>query len=154
MQTPAGKGSKPNNQDIKIQQFDNDGADSEEKQVLFEQLQDAVNEIGDLKLMTKEMQDELDYGKQRENKLMFFLFILKEKGFPISEVFEDEIKDIPTTRFSTHFDDEYKTMYYQLKQERKAAKKQKRLEKEDGGFGIIRDEILALSPQTERVFSQ
>lgn len=54
------------------------------------------------------MQEELDYGKQRENKLMFFLFILKEKGYPISEVFEEEIKDIPTTRFSTHFDDEYK----------------------------------------------
>ncbi len=99
------------------------------------------------------MQEELDYGKQRENKLMFFLFILKEKGFPISEVFEDEIKDIPTTRFSTHFDDEYKQMYYQLKQERKALKKQQRLEKEDGGFGIIRDEIFAMSPQTERVFS-
>lgn len=65
------------------------------------------------------MQEELDYGKQRENKLMFFLFILKEKGFPISEVFEDEIKDIPTTRFSTHFDDEYKQMYFEIKQERK-----------------------------------
>ena len=99
------------------------------------------------------MKEELNYGKQRENKLMFFLFILKEKGFPISEVFEDEIKDIPTTRFSTHFDDEYKAMYFELKQERRAAKKLKKLEKEDGGFGIARDEILALSPQTERVFS-
>ena len=69
----------------------------------------------DLKVMVKELQEELDYGKQRENKLMFFLFILKEKGFPISEVFEKEIKDIPTTRFSTHFDDEYKTMYFELK---------------------------------------
>ena len=65
----------------------------------------------ELKIITKEMQEELDYGKQRENKLMFFLYILKEKGFPISEVFENEIKDIPTTRFSTHFDDEYKLMY-------------------------------------------
>lgn len=99
------------------------------------------------------MQEELDYGKQRENKLMFFLFILKEKGFPISEVFEDEIKDIPTTRFSTHFDDEYKQMYYQLKQERKHAKREKKLEKLDGGFGIERDELLGLSPLTERVFS-
>lgn len=42
---------------------------------------------------------------------MFFLFILKEKGFPISDVFESEIKDIPTTRFSTQFDDEYKQLY-------------------------------------------
>ena len=31
---------------------------------------------------------------------MFFLYVLKEQGFPISDVFENEIKDIPTTRFS------------------------------------------------------
>jgi len=31
---------------------------------------------------------------------MFFLYVLKEQGFPISDVFETEIKDIPTTRFS------------------------------------------------------
>ena len=83
---------------------------------------------------------------------MFFLFILKEKGFPISEVFENEIKDIPTTRFSTHFDDEYKQMYYAIRQERKQAKKEAKLEKING-FGIERDEILALSPLTERVFT-
>lgn len=68
--------------------------------------------------MVQDMQEELDYGKQRENKLMFFLYILKEKGLPVSEVFEDEIKEIPTTRFSTHFDDEYKTMYEELLRER------------------------------------
>jgi len=52
---------------------------------------------------------------------MFFLYILKEKGLPVSEVFEDEIKDIPTTRFSTHFDDEYKAMYEELQRERAKA---------------------------------
>lgn len=77
-----------------------------------EHLQEMVSENTDLKNVLHEMQEELDYGKQRENKLMFFLFILKEKGYPISEVFEHEIKDIPTTRFSTHFDDEYKQMYF------------------------------------------
>lgn len=39
---------------------------------------------------------------------MFFLYVLKEQGFPISDVFENDIKDIPTTRFSNQFDDEYK----------------------------------------------
>ena len=66
---------------------------------------------------------------------MFFLFILKEKGFPISEVFEDEIKDIPTTRFSTHFDDEYKSMYYDIKKERRERKREKKM----GGFGVDKD---------------
>lgn len=80
---------------------------------------------------------------------MFFLFVLKEKGFPISDVFEKEIKDIPTTRFSTHFDDEYKHIYFSIKQERRHAKKERELEKLDG-FGIERE---LLSPLTERVFT-
>jgi hypothetical protein len=33
-----------------------------------------------------------------------------------------------------------------LKQERKAAKKEKRLELKDGGFGIERDQIMMKSP--------
>jgi hypothetical protein len=33
------------------------------------------------------MKEDMDYGKQRENKLMFFLYVLKEEGFPISEIF-------------------------------------------------------------------
>ena len=79
---------------------------------------------------------------------MFFLFILKEKGFPISEVFENEIKDIPTTRFSCHFDDEYKAMYYQIKKE----KREKKKDKKRGGFGVDKDELKMNSPVSERVF--
>ncbi|CDW77231.1 UNKNOWN [Stylonychia lemnae] len=146
MRQPLNKGG---NKPIIIQNDDQ----SMEHQDMYEQLQEALNENNELKQIAKEMQEELDYGKQRENKLMFFLFILKEKGFPISEVFEEEIKDIPTTRFSTHFDDEYKQMYYQIKCERKEARKEKRLELINGGFGIQRDEVLALSPLTERVFT-
>ena len=79
--------------------------------------------------MMQEMQDEIDYGKQRENKLMFFLFILKQQGYPISEVFEQDIKEIPTSRFSKNFDDEYKLMYEQIKKEKKKKAKQNKLSK-------------------------
>ena len=72
---------------------------------------------------------------------MFFLYILKQMGYPISEVFEREIKDVPTSRFSKNFDDEYKLMHAQLWKERKQAKKEARLVAQNG-FGIDRDEIL------------
>ena len=36
---------------------------------------------------------------------MFFLYVLKEKGMPVSRVFESEIRDITTSRFSINFDD-------------------------------------------------
>ena len=54
---------------------------------------------------------------------MFFLYILKEKGFPVSQVFQDEIREIPTTRFSKNFDDEYKSLHQQFLHERRLKEK-------------------------------
>ena len=93
---------------------------SEERRRVFqenEELQAAIDELN----------EDMAYGKQRENKLMFFLYILKQMGYPISEVFEREIKDVPTSRFSKNFDDEYKVMHAQLWKERKEAKKEAKL---------------------------
>jgi hypothetical protein len=36
---------------------------------------------------------------------MFFLYVMKDKGLPVGEIFEKEIKDIPTSRFSKNLDD-------------------------------------------------
>lgn len=55
----------------------------------------------------------MDYGKQRENKLMYFLFVLQKKGIPIYEIFDINIKDLPTARFSAELDDQYKQIYYE-----------------------------------------
>ena len=82
---------------------------------------------------------------------MFFLFVLKEHGLPVSEVFESHIKDLPTTRFSTQFDDEYKHIYFQLRQEKKQQRRESRLARDDGGFGVDRD--LIRGNRSERVFN-
>ena len=72
-------------------------------------------------------------------------------GYPISEVFEREIKDVPTSRFSKNFDDEYKVMHAQLWKERKEAKKEAKLVQQNG-FGIDRDDILIESlPKSDRL---
>ena len=36
---------------------------------------------------------------------MFFLYIMKDQGLPVGEIFEEKIKDIPTSRFSKNLDD-------------------------------------------------
>lgn len=56
------------------------------------------------KEVSTNLKDEIGYQRQRENKLMYFLFVLKEQGIPIGDVFESKIKDIPTTRFSKDID--------------------------------------------------
>ena len=128
-------GKKPKNTDIVF-----DGNTSElDKQ--SEERKRIIGENEELQGAIEELNEDMAYGKQRENKLMFFLYILKQMGYPISEVFEREIKDVPTSRFSKNFDDEYKVMHAQLWRERKIAKKEARLVAQNG-FGIDRDEIL------------
>ena len=39
---------------------------------------------------------------------MYFLYVMKDKGLPVGEIFEKEIKDIPTTWFSKTLDDSVK----------------------------------------------
>lgn len=36
---------------------------------------------------------------------MYFLYVMKDKGLPVGEIFEKEIKDIPTSRFSKNLDE-------------------------------------------------
>lgn len=54
---------------------------------------------------------------------MFFLYILKENGYPISDLFDKQIRDIDTMRFSKNFDDEYAKLNQELTRERKALRK-------------------------------
>ena len=43
----------------------------------------------EMELKFKKYKDEMELGKQRENKLMFFLYVLKEeKKAPVTDVFE------------------------------------------------------------------
>ena len=50
---------------------------------------------------------------------MFFLYVLKESGYPITQIFEEKIRDIPTERFSKNFDDDYGHLSACLANERK-----------------------------------
>lgn len=50
------------------------GKYDEEK--ILEEIRVLVGENGELKSAVREIKSELDYGKQRENKLMYFLFLL------------------------------------------------------------------------------
>ena len=98
------KGNQQQNFDILLGNNSELDRQSEEKRKIFDE-----NE--ELQAAIEELNEDMAYGKQRENKLMFFLYILKQLGYPISEVFEREIKDVPTSRFSKNFDDEYKVMH-------------------------------------------
>ncbi len=46
------------------------------------------------------MTKKLDYHKNKESKYLYLLFTLQNKGFPVNEIYESEVKEIPTSRFA------------------------------------------------------
>ena len=79
------------------------------------QIKQLCSENEELRDFAREIKSELNYGRQRENKLMYFLFVLQQKGYPVFDVFEDDIRNIETYRFSKNLDEEYKKIYYQFR---------------------------------------
>ena len=49
----------------------------------------------------KKLEKKVAYHKNKENKFLFFLFTLQNKGIPVNEIYEEDgIRDIPTSRFA------------------------------------------------------
>lgn len=70
-----------------------------------------------------EYEQDIELGKQRENKLMFFLYVLKEeRNCPVSEVFEKFIKPIETRRFSADYGVDFRDVLENMKKRDKTEK--------------------------------
>lgn len=44
--------------------------------------------------------ESLEYAKNKENKLMYLIFKLHKMGYPVNEIYEQEVKPISTSRFN------------------------------------------------------
>lgn len=70
------------------------------------------------RLREEKYRRDLEMGKQRENKLMFFLYVLKEeKKCPVSQVFEEYIKPLETSRFSPDYAVDYRKVLNKVKRQ-------------------------------------
>ena len=90
-----------------------------DQQKVLKEIKELIKENEDVKCIARELKSEIEYGKQRENKLMYFLFLMQQKNYPVFEIFEDHIKDLPTSRFSTNLDDKFKEIYIEQKKKMK-----------------------------------
>lgn len=67
--------------------------------------------------------EEVERGIEREKKLMFFLYVLKEeKKCPVTEVFDEYIRPIETSRFTADYGDDYRKALKKIKKEAKYEK--------------------------------
>jgi hypothetical protein len=101
---------------------------------LQQQLLAQNSEMHTLHRSIQELQSNLQYSKQRESKLMFFLFCLKESGCDVAATFDRYIRDTLTQRFSAQFDDDYKQLLNSLKREQN-------LQVKSAQFAVDRDAL-------------
>lgn len=59
-----------------------------------------ISEIFQFRELIESQTKEIDYLRQKENKLMYLFFILHRRGVDVNEVYEEQLKDIPTDRFN------------------------------------------------------
>lgn len=62
----------------------------------YNALVDQNNELNDALVI---MQDEVTYLKLREKKIMYLVHLMQGKGYPITQIFEQQVKPIDTLRF-------------------------------------------------------
>ncbi len=85
------------------------GKYNEEK--ILAEIKQLLDENEEIKGIARDLRKEVQYQKQRENKLMYFLFMLQEKEYPVYDLFEEHIKDLETERFSKDCDDRFKELF-------------------------------------------
>lgn len=78
---------------------------------MLEEIKMLLEENEEVKDIAKSLRKEVQYQKQRENKLMYFLYIMQEKEYPVYDLFEKHIKDLDTERFSMESDDKFKEAF-------------------------------------------
>ncbi len=57
-------------------------------------------ELDENQRQLKRLTKKLDHHKNKESKFLYLLFTLQNRGFPVNEIYEQEVKDIPTARFA------------------------------------------------------
>lgn len=71
---------------------------------IMKELTTVVSQNSDLNGQCQLLTDEIAYLKLREKKVMYLIYVLQNRGYPVNQVFEQEVKHIPTLRFQEFLD--------------------------------------------------
>ena len=63
-------------------------------------VQAMITEIFQFREILEKHTKEIDYLRQKENKLMYLFFLLHKRGVEVNEVYDSKLKDVPTERFN------------------------------------------------------
>ena len=65
----------------------------------LKEINNSIKAKGEVQAQCSILTDEIEYLKLREKKVMYLIYVLQNRGYPVNQVFEQEVKHIPTTRF-------------------------------------------------------
>ena len=63
-------------------------------------IQALINEIFKFREVIEFQNTEIDYLRQKENKLMYLFYMLHRRGIDVNSIYDSELKDVPTERFN------------------------------------------------------
>lgn len=79
---------------------------------------------------------------------MYFLYILKRKGFKIQDVFDKHIKSVLTSRFSKEFDNDFESILKQINTESLGRPLAAKSNEIDDTMRVDKDELLTYGKKT------
>eukprot|EP00347_Sterkiella_histriomuscorum_P009373 403341463 len=72
----------------------------QEKDEMQAQIMKLQEQINSLNLDNANIVESLEYARNKENKLMYLVFKLHKQGFPVNDIYANEVKPISTRRFN------------------------------------------------------
>jgi len=93
--------------------------DEDKKKLKSKKMNKEESNDGDV----EELKKQLHVHKKRENKLIYFYNMLEEKGYPVKQIYESQIKSITTERFTSNCDSQLSNNNDDLKKDEKHEKK-------------------------------
>ena len=87
---------------------------------LIEDVNMLVRQNIELKSLLQALQDEITYLKLREKKIMYLVHLLQGKGYPVTQIFEKQVKPINTLRFDEFLHGEEKRQQQEADLDRQA----------------------------------
>ena len=68
------------------------------REQMLEDMSKLVKQNRNLNETCGQMEDEINYLKLREKKIMYLVHLLQNKGYPVQNIYEKELKNVNTMR--------------------------------------------------------
>ena len=94
----SASGSKQAAKSLSLKEARGSSGTYESREQMLEDMGKLVKQNRELNDACAQMDDEINYLKLREKKIMYLVHLLQNKGYPVQNIYEKELKHVSTMR--------------------------------------------------------